>query len=134
MARKKTEVKSEFAAGSSARPAKAARSAVTWVNPYLNEDDKAWLEGHLPDFDSVILEFLYSLEDDYTVTVTYDRQAEKWSARCYCNSADHANTGYAVSIRAGTSSDAWYALAYCCEVKLGWDFTSGGTGSTGRWG
>jgi len=88
-----------------------------FLNPYLSDQDKAWLEDNSDTLDACIIELVEQLRDEYAVRVAYDRNSQRFNAMLTCLVDSHPNTGFILAVRGATPSDALYALHYLHFVK-----------------
>lgn len=89
-----------------------------FVNVYLNAGDVAWLSEHEADAYDVVGGFLDKVSSGYEYTVREDPKSLRWNAMLKCSDEQLVNNGLILSVRAATSFDALYALAYAVTVKL----------------
>lgn len=112
----------------------SSKGQIQWINPYLNQVDLEWLEGHYNNVAEVLLGFYDRIPMDYTLSQKYDHYSERYQATLICNALDDPNFGIAISVRGATMLDACFALAYCVLEKLPQDWSEIKAGRAGRFG
>lgn len=105
-----------------------------WLNPYLDAQDKEWLNNERSNQASVILELLDVLEAGYSLNVKVDSQSGRWNAILFCDVPDCPNSGYALSVRGSTAANSAYCLAYLHIFKYGTVWPTAGVNDLGEFG
>lgn len=90
----------------------AANTKLRWVNPFLGNDDKRWLQDHMHDRMELILELVEHSAGMGTLSVKLEDKSGRFLASLVCTLADHPGAGCAISVRGATASHALFALAY----------------------
>lgn len=123
-------------ASDTSKPAANSRynRKLEWVNPFINEVDKKWLENHSDDLPILICEFLESLGEDDTISIKFHGDSGRFMATLIPISDTSPNEGCALSVRAATPPDALFLLGYCHLVKYETVWGVSGAEDKGRWG
>ena len=107
---------------------------VRWVNPTLNNDDRAWLESNDNKLDTLFFEVLDSMGDDDKLSVKYDGHTNRWTAIYFGGPDNDENAGAALSVRGATAYDACVLLGYFHLRKFNRSWGDANPEPQGRWG
>ena len=106
---------------------------VTFIDGYLNDQDKKWLEDNYKDSASLIADLLAELGEYGGLTGKPDKQSGKYLVILF-GGADEAHcTGFALTARATDPFDAYYALAYKHLLKFERKWGGAGGQAASRW-
>lgn len=106
---------------------------VTFVDGYLDDNDRKWLADNYQDSTTLIVDLIGEIEDYGGISCKYDAKSGKFLAILFGGDLPETNTGFALTSRASTPHDALYALSYKHIVKFSrkWGSAAGSAGS--RW-
>lgn len=131
----KTQEKSGVGGSASGTTGRGSFVPVQWVNPYLDNNDKRWLEDNYKQCNELVLEFVDALSETASLSSKYDSRSDRWLASVVFTGDGDPNNGWAVSMRGATRIDSLYALSYVVGVKLGWKVANSSEGTDlGKWG
>ena len=89
-----------------------------WVNSYLNDDDKRWLESHRNEIAPCILRLVEEQASGYKISCKFDGQSSRYQASLLPDDVDCPNAGFGLSHRAGDPTIALFVLSYLHFIKF----------------
>lgn len=106
-------------------------SGLKWVDGYLNDDDKQWLEAHRNEAPDYIFRLIRDSETGGSIQVKFDTYSGKYQAIYFAAPDDDNNGGCALSHRASSPVVAVFVLAYKHFVKYEGQWTDDKTSDSG---
>lgn len=119
----KRENPTAAAAGQSAP--KPAPINYRFVEGYLDEVDRKWLEDNMDSAADCVLELVSQISEGYKLSVSYDRKSERFLASLACSDNGSADFGKILTSRGASPLAATFALWYrhYRKFQFGWGET-----------
>jgi len=92
-------------------------SRLKWVDGYLNDEDRKWLENQRPEVGLWVLKLINAQAGGYKISCSFDSTSSKYCARLIPDDVDCENSGYGLSHRASDPTVALFVLSYKHFVK-----------------
>jgi len=89
-----------------------------WVNSYLNDEDKQWLEAHRNEIGAGVLRLVEEQANGYKISCKFDDQSSRYQASLLPDDVDCPNSGFGLSHRASDPTVALFVLSYLHFVKF----------------
>lgn len=106
---------------------------LNYVDGYLTDEDKKWLDDNYEESGTLILDFLAGLAEYGGFKCNYEERTGKYLAILYGGQTPETNSGYALTHRGSTPYNTIFVLAYKHMVKLKGRWGGGESPSGGRW-
>lgn len=104
-----------------------------FVDGYLTDDDKKWLEDNYKEAHTLLADFLSGLEGYGGLSCKYEDRSGKYLACLFGGQEPGTNTGYALTHRGSTPFVALYVLAYKHFIKHEQRWGSATDAPSSRW-
>lgn len=103
-------------------PKNTSNKPTVFIEGYLDERDRDWLDSNADSQYELILEFLAGLPPGLKLGLGYEERSERYKATLTCSIEGHADNNKVLSSRAATPTAALFALYYRHNVKYkdGW--------------
>lgn len=110
-------------AGRKSKSSRGARGAnpkaqINWIEPHINEQDIAWLEGNRDNLAVYVADVLGELPEGYVFTIRYNSFIDRWQCQIMCFADDDPNNGAALVARGSTPINAAFTMSYLVGIKL----------------
>lgn len=103
---------------SNQRPAGQYTDRLQFVDGYLTDTDRQWLEDNIKDQSGWVLDLISDAREYGGLSVKFDAKSGRYLAILFGGDSPETNQGYALTARSATTVDAVYALAYKHYVKF----------------
>jgi len=116
MARK--EVKNDQTNGRRTNGTGYDGNRLKWVDGYINDEDKKWLDAHAGEVGEYVLKIIDEQAEGYKISCKFDINSSKYQATLLPDSPDCPNSGFGLSHRANDPTVALFVLSYKHFIKF----------------
>lgn len=109
------------------------KGSYQFVEGYLNDTDKQWLNDNLDGSDEMVYSLVCELDPCFKLSVSFDVRSDRYLASIARIDVGHSDSGKILVSRGATRFDALYALAYRFKVKFSAGWGEASLNSASRW-
>lgn len=91
---------------------------VKWVNGYLNEEDKQWLDANRSKISEYILAIIAEQSEGYKLSCKFESTSGQYQSSLIPDDPDCVNSGFGLSHRANDPTVSLFVLSYKHFVKF----------------